>query len=250
VSALLLAVDLRGDGDPGASLGLAQRFQEALGDGRGGPLWREWTLARASMTIGAAHTDLSRPTEAEAELLRAVGRLEAVERDLRQRLAEIEAGIGPPTLATESDAVRRRGIDAQIELTRNYLADAFVSLAVNANVRANDPVRAVAFFERAFELRQGDFMVVLLACYRARVGRFDEARALLVGVHDAPPLYYNLACTHALLGDADRALDYLARSLEHSVRSPGARARQREWARDDPDLVSLRGDPRFDALTR
>ena len=29
---------------------------------------------------------------------------------------------------------------------------------------------------------------------------------------------------------------------------PAARARQAAWARDDPDLASLRGDPRFTAL--
>lgn len=248
-AALVLSVDLRGDGDPAAARTLARALEEALGDGRGGPLWREWTLARIHMAVGAASTDLGEGDVARAELDRAVVRLEALQRELEDQLAELDAGNAPPTLGSDPAAERRRMLRGQIELTRGLLADAFVSLAVNANVRAKDVDAAVAHFERAFELRQGDFMVVLLACYRARAGRADEARALLVDVHDAPALHYNMACSYALLGEEERALDYLARTFESSVRSEGARARQREWARDDPDLVSLREHPRFVELT-
>jgi len=63
-----------------------------------------------------------------------------------------------------------------------------------------------------------------------------------------PGNYYNLACTYALLGDADTALDFLRRDLDEKGASSGARERQEEWARADPDLESLRGDPRFAAL--
>jgi hypothetical protein len=38
------------------------------------------------------------------------------------------------------------------------------------------------------------------------------------------------------------------RELEESRLSPGALEKQREWARQDPDLESLRGDPRFEEL--
>ena len=64
----------------------------------------------------------------------------------------------------------------------------------------------------------------------------------------SPFNYYNLACTHALLGDVELALDYLAREFRGIGRSPGAVSRQREWARTDPDLAALRGDPRFEEL--
>jgi hypothetical protein len=57
-----------------------------------------------------------------------------------------------------------------------------------------------------------------------------------------------MACTHALLGETEVALEWLKRDLEENHGSPGARARQQEWARSDPDLASLRGDPRFEAL--
>jgi hypothetical protein len=108
----------------------------------------------------------------------------------------------------------------------------------------------VEYFERAYELDQSDFMRVLLACYRARAGRMDEARAILRETPIEPANYYNAACTHALLGETELALDYLARDFRELRTSAGARQRQQEWARKDPDLAALRGDPRFEALVR
>ena len=110
------------------------------------------------------------------------------------------------------------------------------------------PERALAYFERAYELDQRDFMQVLLACYRARSGRDDEARAVLRTVRPAPALFYNLACTHAMLGDAELAIDFLQRDFLENHPSTGSLERQKEWARGDPDLASLRGDPRFQRL--
>ena len=53
--------------------------------------------------------------------------------------------------------------------------------------------------------------------------------------------YYNLACAHALAGNADEALDNVERAI-------GAGAKRREQYESDPDLASLRGLPRFKAL--
>ena len=91
-------------------------------------------------------------------------------------------------------------------------------------------------------------MTVLLACYRARSGRGDEARALLRTVRPGPQTWYNLACTYALLGETAEALRWLEVELEEGQPSAAARARQAAWARTDPDLASLRDDPRFEAL--
>ena len=123
-----------------------------------------------------------------------------------------------------------------------------MSLAVNANVKKRDVESAVAYFERAYELRQDDFMRVLLACYRARAGRFQEARSVLGDLPVSPANYYNLACTYALLGERELALDFLRRDFAEMRTSPGQLERQKAWARGDPDLESLRGDVRFEAL--
>jgi hypothetical protein len=92
-------------------------------------------------------------------------------------------------------------------------------------------------------------MSIMLACYRARSGQAAEARALLAEIPESPRGYYNLCCTYALLGDHARALELLERDFEENRRSAGALEKQKEWAREDPDLASLREDPLFQALT-
>ena len=236
--ALTLAGDLRVEGRAEDARALARRM---LDDARDLPtttsIWTEWLSARLELLIGSTWMDVGEPREAEAACLNAVRRLQALENTLERQL---ESAADSP-----SDAASLR---SQVLVTRQNRANALLSLAVNANVRMNDQERALAYFERAYELDQRDFMRVLLACYRARSGRAEEARAVLRGVEPAPQLYYNLACTHALLGEADDALDYLQRELAENHPSAGSRRRQLEWAREDPDLASLRGDPRFERL--
>ena len=91
-------------------------------------------------------------------------------------------------------------------------------------------------------------MQVLLACYRARSGRAAEARSVLDGIQPAPPLYYNLACTHALLGDTELAVDYLRREFLENHPTAASLTKQKAWAKGDPDLASLRDDPGFRRL--
>ena len=52
---------------------------------------------------------------------------------------------------------------------------------------------------------------------------------------------YNLACSYALVNDADNAL----RTLEEAI---CLGYRDHEHMLEDPDLSSLKGDPRFDRL--
>jgi len=135
-------------------------------------------------------------------------------------------------------------------MIRGMRSDALLSLAVNANVRLDDQEKALAYFEEAYELDQSRFMRVLLACYRARSGKREEAYAVLRTVQPTPALYYNLACTYALLGELDTALDFLRRELEENHRGEGSRRRQKDWARVDPDLRALQDDERFQRLVR
>lgn len=55
--------------------------------------------------------------------------------------------------------------------------------------------------------------------------------------------WYNLACSYAVLGMADPAIAALQRSLELGYR-------HHDHVRRDPDLKSLRHDPRFIRLLR
>jgi TolB-like protein/Flp pilus assembly protein TadD len=78
-----------------------------------------------------------------------------------------------------------------------------------------------------------------------QAGRVEEAdamaeRALALGGDEWSTLY-NIACYRAYTGDIDGALDLLERALRDGGGDP-------EWLRHDPDLVALRGTPRFEAL--
>jgi hypothetical protein len=53
-------------------------------------------------------------------------------------------------------------------------------------------------------------------------------------------IFYNLACMSARVGDRERALGYLERSVERGETNPDLLT--------DPDLEPLRGEPRFQAL--
>jgi tetratricopeptide (TPR) repeat protein len=73
-------------------------------------------------------------------------------------------------------------------------------------------------------------------------GRYDEARRHLREGLEAQPgnpsILYNLACTEALAGERDTALDLLNESV-------AADERFREYAQTDEDFASIRDDPRF-----
>ena len=139
---------------------------------------------------------------------------------------------------------------AALKWVNAALAQVHVSLAVNANVLRRDLKAAGFHCRRAFELDGSDFDRVFYACYLARVGKKERARRLAEAVEEGPDLYYNLACTWALVGEKDRALALLARDFAENYLNPRARNLHRDWALKDRDLVSLRDDPRFRALMK
>ncbi len=188
--------------------------------------WAVQLAAQAKLAIGGAHSDLNQAAQAEKLMLEGLEYFEGLKTFYEER--------GLPGVASEVD---------------DSIAEALVALAVNANVKGNQPVKAREYFERAYELRQDDFMRVLLACYRARSGDEAEARELMREVPDSPRGYYNLACTYALLGDTQESLDYLEKDFVSNRTSPAALEKQKAWARQDPDLSSLAQDPRFLRLT-
>ena len=132
----------------------------------------------------------------------------------------------------------------------SQLSAGHISMAVLHNVLLGELDVARKHCRRAYELEDSPFNRALYACYLARDKKEREARALLASIAPAPPVYYNLGCCYALLGDADRALTNLRKDLEWNYLTRAARNRQREWAAKDRDLMSLRKDPRFVELVR
>ncbi len=233
-----LSIVLRDQGRSREAYELSQRMLADLRQGLPGTsdIWTEWTSAELLLGLASSLMDEDKAEEADGVGRQAVERLEGLENTMVELMRQ------------DRDPENQARVAVYLRQTRQRLGNALLSLAVNANVRGGDPDKALAYFERAYELDQSDFMRVLLACYRARSGRDVEARAVLSTVEPAPRLYYNLACTHALLGDADLALDWLRRELTENHDTPGAMRRQKQWAADDPDLASLRDDPRFQRL--
>lgn len=224
--ALWLARDLRNEGRGPEARRVAQRMKADL-ERHGISSWWYYSgverLVRADMVIGSCYTDEDEPLRAQEALEGALERLEGLERRL------LEGGAG----------------ESQLAPFRALQATTLVSLAVNSNVKLARPEEAREYYERAYVLRQDDFMRVLLACYRARSGRDVEARALLREHRPGPQTWYNLACTYALLGETERALEFLEIELAENHPSEASRRKQQEWAARDPDLASLRDDPRF-----
>ena len=70
------------------------------------------------------------------------------------------------------------------------------------------------------------------------------ARAIMIGPDDHV-VRYNVARTHAILGEADTALDWLEQAFNSST---AWRRRLGLWMKRDTDVDPLRGHPRFRAL--
>jgi hypothetical protein len=70
---------------------------------------------------------------------------------------------------------------------------------------------------------------------------FEWANLALRSSEDEPMVFYNGACTFAVLEEHDRAIDLLERAVTFGW---GDRA----WMANDSDLASLRNKPRFQAL--
>jgi tetratricopeptide (TPR) repeat protein len=105
---------------------------------------------------------------------------------------------------------------------------------------------AIAAYQRAIELDPE--IAVLQASFAAacrELGREADYKQHIARARElmADENEYNKACIESITGNADAALDHLAKALE---RAPGFRA----WARRDLDLAFIRDDPRFQALMK
>jgi tetratricopeptide (TPR) repeat protein len=199
------------------SLVALDRFVEELQTGRQVTASSVDLLAETLLARGRLFLDLRRGAEAAASLRAGV--------ELLEQFAE----AGRPGIA--------RG-----------LANAYVSLAVNENVVRGNRAAAREYCRKARELDDSDFTRVLFACYLARDGKREEALEELSRVPPGPETYYNAACTYALLGEVEAAFESLSRDFEERGARGGSLASHREWTWQDPDLRSLRPDPRFQEI--
>jgi tetratricopeptide (TPR) repeat protein len=98
----------------------------------------------------------------------------------------------------------------------------------------------------AFDGSAGWDSFALADTYR-QAGRLDDSSAIMAAVIAGKPDYwathYNAGCLQALAGNADAAIEHLQRAKELDAEGESA-----QYFRDDSDLDSLRGDPRFEEL--
>lgn len=117
----------------------------------------------------------------------------------------------------------------------------------NAYEGLGNYTKAIAEFERTLVLHGPSDMRAHLARVLARAGKAEEARRLLNEPASTewaqPPSPYFVALAYVALGEKEKAFMWLDRARAENDRWLG-------WLKVDPGLDPLRGDSRFDALSK
>jgi len=107
--------------------------------------------------------------------------------------------------------------------------------------------RATKVVEERLQLVPDDARAANLGA--AMYAQFDSTRSLELAERslaidpEDPMLLYNIACTYAVLGKHDDAMVCLERAVDKGFG-------HREWIDHDPDLKSLRDNPRFQSISQ
>jgi len=199
-------------------------------------------LADAHAARGAVHFIAHRYEEAERDFREAL-RLDARGFDTLYLFGRMCFQLGR---FEEAAGLFARGCDVR----EDYQAAFFAAQSYEALGRREDAVRtygrALGIVETHMELNPDDPRAAnMRAVSLCRLGRKAEGlrwaeQAVAIDPEDAG-VRYNAACLYALAGEPDRALDL----LEEAVHAGFGNV---EWIRQDPDLASLAGNPRFDRL--
>jgi adenylate cyclase len=202
--------------------------------------------------------------------------------ELDPSLAEAHASRGLACLICEDFAMAETEFEQALELNPG-LFEAYYYYG-RARFHQGDMEGAAELFEKAAKANPADYQSRLLRVQVLRgMGRYDEAleeaklsvaavekhiewnpddaralhlgagslvvlgdieraekwlqRALEIDPNDSVVLY-NVACNYATLAQTGKALDYLEQAIEHGTVSAS-------WMKNDEDLVSLHGLPRY-----
>ncbi len=134
----------------------------------------------------------------------------------------------------------------------DYQAPTLLGMVYSGLRRKEDSLmayrRGTHLAEKHLELHPDDARALYLgATGLCQLGERDRAlawaRQALAIDPEEPSILYNVACTYALLGQTEEAIDCLEKVMERGHWYRG-------WAAKDPDLDSLRSKPRFQALLK
>lgn len=151
---------------------------------------------------------------------------------------------------------RRRGdLDEAVRLHQEGLAiqptcSGWHALAWIHDLEQRDVDGAIDACRKALAIRTTfDYGKLSLAVFLAEKGEREEAARLVDEVYRAPPVrHLNLARYHAVIGEPDRALEYLASYLDRPGTVEAVRERARIEIAADHHFEGLRAHPRFQEL--
>jgi len=199
-------------------------------------------LAEAHASRGVALSTLRNYPDAEKEF-RASIRLDAglFEAYYFYGRACLAQGKYKEAIEPFESAARVRPEDYQSPV---FLGAAYTGLGHNSKAAAAY-ARSIEVAKQQLSVNPGDVRALYLGAVAwARIGRRKEAlawaaKALALDSDDSAVLY-NVACIYAVLHRSKEALNCLRRVVRSGWR--------KEWIKNDPDLSSLRNNPKFQRL--
>jgi adenylate cyclase len=212
----------------------------------------------------SAHALKLDPNLAEAHV--AIGQALAIQRRFQDAAAEFEKAIELDPTSFDAHYFYARSsfeagnLEKAVQLfekahrsrPEDYQATALGALTLHELHRADEAreadKRAVSLVNKYLELNPNEARAYSLGANSlARLGEREHSRqwseqSVALAPND-PVILYNAACNLAQLGEHEKALDGLERSIEAGV-AVG------DWIKHDPDFEGLRDHPRFQAIVK